>query len=296
MMINYTFDPEQIIDSQDQIAKCASKILEIIIKNKYFTSAHLLYAKIKYLMKERNIVIQYIEGVLEMDPKNIEAYTLYILICLDVKDYPKAKQLINAASIDNPEQSKEHLYFLILKTKCELATGELDKATQTLTSAMKIFDLTLKTDYCNNFSLNHLVLKNTIFYIRSKDKFELYKLNIDILLKAGKTEEAQASINKLIQDFQGTNMEDEILMLNSELALRNGDLKKSVNLLKVNYNLNNMDRKFQQKKRRYLNHLELNLQIFTLKILWIEGYFLIATLRLLRNFLHLIIISYLDML
>jgi len=49
----------------------------------------------------------------------------------------------------------------------------------------------------------------------------------------GKTEEAQASINKLIQDFQGTNMEDEILMLNSELALKSGDLKKAVNLLKV---------------------------------------------------------------
>jgi len=61
----------------------------------------------------------------------------------------------------------------------------------------------------------------------------LYKLNIEILLKMGKTEEAQASINKLIQDFQGTNMEDEILMLNSELALKSGDLKKAVNLLKV---------------------------------------------------------------
>ena len=225
MMINYTFDPEQIIDPSDQIAKGASKILEMIIKNKYFTSAHLLYAKIKYLMKERNIVIQYIENVLEMDPKNIEAYALYILISLDEKDYPKVKQLINSVAIDIPEQAKDHLFFLILKSKYELAINECEKAMQTLNSALKIFDLTLKTDY---------LLKNTIFYIKQKDKFELYKLNIEILLKMGKTEEAQNSINKLIQDFQGTNMEDEILMLNAELALRSGDLKKAANLLKVN--------------------------------------------------------------
>jgi outer membrane PBP1 activator LpoA protein len=49
----------------------------------------------------------------------------------------------------------------------------------------------------------------------------------------GKTEDAQASINRLIQEFQGTNMEDEILMLNSELALKNNDIKKAVHLLKV---------------------------------------------------------------
>jgi tetratricopeptide (TPR) repeat protein len=48
----------------------------------------------------------------------------------------------------------------------------------------------------------------------------------------GKTEEAQISINKLIGEMKDSNMEDDILMLNSELALKGGDLKKSVNLLK----------------------------------------------------------------
>jgi len=171
MMINYTFDPDLIIDSQDQIAKGATKILEMIIKNKYFTSAHLLYAKIKYIMKERNIVIQYIENVLEMDPKNIEAYALYILICLDEKDYPKVKQLMNAATIENPDQSKEHLYFLMLKTKSELATGELEKAMVTLNSALKFFDLSLKTDY-----RKHIIMFLNINIIISTQEYNiLYK-------------------------------------------------------------------------------------------------------------------------
>lgn len=61
-------------------------------------------------------------------------------------------------------------------------------------------------------------------------------MNIQILLKSGKTEEAHISINKLIGDLQDSNMEDEILMLNSELALKEENLKKAVNLLKVNLN------------------------------------------------------------
>jgi hypothetical protein len=64
---------------------------------------------------------------------------------------------------------------------------------------------------------------------------ELLKLNIEILLQAGKTEEAQQHINKLISEMQDSNMEDDILMLNSELALKGGDLKKAVNLLKVRF-------------------------------------------------------------
>lgn len=74
--------------------------------------------------------------------------------------------------------------------------------------------------------------KNTIFQVKAKDKLDLLKLNIEILLKMGKTEEAQAQINKLIADMQDTNLQDDVLILNSELALKGGDIKKAVNLLK----------------------------------------------------------------
>ena len=82
--------------------------------------------------------------------------------------------------------------------------------------------------------LIYLELKNSIFKVKHKDKVELMRMNIQILLKSGKTEEAQIGINKIIGDLQDSNMEDEILMLNSELALKEENLKKAVNLLKVN--------------------------------------------------------------
>jgi outer membrane PBP1 activator LpoA protein len=69
-------------------------------------------------------------------------------------------------------------------------------------------------------------------HINHKDKLELLKLNIEILLKLGKIEEAQNQINSLIDEMQDPNMADDILFLNSELALKTNDIKKAVNLLK----------------------------------------------------------------
>jgi len=82
-------------------------------------------------------------------------------------------------------------------------------------------------------NLNKLGIKSSIFQVKPKDKIDLLRMNIEILIKSGKIEEAQASINKLIGDLQDSNMEDEILILNSELALKEENLKKAVNLLKV---------------------------------------------------------------
>jgi outer membrane PBP1 activator LpoA protein len=78
----------------------------------------------------------------------------------------------------------------------------------------------------------NLVNSNTIFQILRKDKLDLLKLNIDILTKLGKTDEAQTLINKLISDNEDTNLEDDILIMNSDLAFKSGDIKKAVNLLK----------------------------------------------------------------
>jgi len=80
-----------------------------------------------------------------------------------------------------------------------------------------------------------LVVKNTIFDVKMKDRFDLYKLNVEILIRIGKTEDAQKYITKLIETFQGSNMENEILILNSNLSIQAGDVKKAVNLLKVIY-------------------------------------------------------------
>jgi tetratricopeptide repeat protein 21B len=201
----------------------AQKILELIIKNKYFVSAHLLYAKLKYLLNDKNTAISTIQNILNIDSQNLDAYILYALILLNIKDNIKAKEIINEAMIQNLVQTRENFYFQMSKAKCELALNEFDNSQKSLNEALRLFDKVTSSGET----------KNSIFQAKPKDKLELMKLNIEILLKMGKNEEAQLQINKLIGEMQDSNMEDDILFLNSELALKSGDLKKAVNLLKV---------------------------------------------------------------
>lgn len=205
----------------------SQKILELIIKNKYFTNSQLLYAKLKYILNDKSSSMGIVQNIFQIDPKNIDAATLSALICIDNSDFPRAKELINEAMITNLSATREHAYFLITKAKCEVGLNETENAQKTLYELLKNFDKFEKEGQ------NFLVSRNSIFVIKSKDRLELLKLNIEILLQSGKTEEAQQHINKLISEMQDSNMEDDILMLNSELALKGGDLKKAVNLLKV---------------------------------------------------------------
>jgi hypothetical protein len=234
MLINYSLNNRFSVDNLPKSVQGAGKILNLICKNKYFVNAQLLYSKYQFLIGEKNIAQQFMENILITDPRNIDCYTLYILIMIDNKDFVKSKELINEAFINNLQESRTHPYFLMAKSKCELSLNEYDAAYKTLQEAIVVFENSLNDiNNCNNFV--NLVVKNTIFDVKAKDRFDLYKLNIEILIKVGKTEEAQRYITKLIETFQGSNMENEILILNSNLSLQSGDIKKAVNLLKVEF-------------------------------------------------------------
>jgi hypothetical protein len=231
LLLSYTFSSQISLQSIPQNIIKAQKILELIIKNKYFTNSQLLYAKLKYLLNEKSACLGIIQNILQIDPRNIDAFTLYSIIMIDSGDYTKAKEIINEAMINNLAQTRDHGYFLISKVKCDLGCEDTENAQKTLNDILKNFD---------KFELDEKnFTKNTIFQIKSKDRMELLKLNIEILLKIGKNEDAQVYINKLISEMQDSNMENDILMLNSELALKGGDLKKAVNLLKVSNTIYN---------------------------------------------------------
>lgn len=226
----------------------AQKILELIIKNKYYYSAQLLYAKIKYLLGDKTTAMNYLRTIIKENHKNTDAYTLMIMILNDEKDFSRAKEIMNEAMLDNLNSSRENVCFLAAKAKCEMGLNDTESAQKSLNEALRLFDKFLEENkksiflfysilnyklFCSTLSeLNNIVNSKSIFQIKPKDKLELLKLSIEILLKLGKVDEAQIQINRLIDDMQDPNMEDDILFLNSDLALKTGDVKKAVNLLK----------------------------------------------------------------
>lgn len=136
----------------------AQKILELIIKNKYYYSAQLLYAKVKYLLGDKATAMNYLRTILKENHKNIDAYTLTIMILNDEKDYSKAKETINEAMIDNLNSSRENVCFLIAKAKCEMGLNDTENAQKSLNDALRLFDKFLEENKKSNIIIYYFNL------------------------------------------------------------------------------------------------------------------------------------------
>jgi outer membrane PBP1 activator LpoA protein len=234
-LCNYSLSSAIQIQSIPSGLTRAQKILELIIgKNKCFVSAHLLYIKLKFILEDKQNALELVSKILDYDKNNFEANLLLAFILVDLGDARGATNTITNLQIANLQKTKDHVYFFIVKAKCELANNATETAQNSLNEAIRLFDKNVADNNICKHEINTLVKGDFIFRSQPKDKIDLIKLNIDILLKMGKTEDAQRLINQLIGDMSDTNLSDDVLILNSDLALKNGDVKKAVNLLKVN--------------------------------------------------------------
>jgi tetratricopeptide (TPR) repeat protein len=132
----------------------AQKILELIIKNKYFYSAQLLYAKLRYLLGDKATAMNYLKTIIRENHKNIDAYTLIIMISNDEKDFTRSKETLNEAMLDNLNSSRENVCFLVAKAKCEMGLHDTENAQKTLNDALRQFDKFLEENKKSIFYLN----------------------------------------------------------------------------------------------------------------------------------------------
>ena len=240
----YDFETKISLNSIPDTIRQAQKILSLLSRNKYLISGRLLIGKLNFLLCDFNKAHEIADEIINMDNKNIEALMFKALVCIETKDYRRAKEVINDAMINNLNETKENSAFLVLKSKCELGLNEIEHSQESLNKAISLFDKTIE---------NTNPAKSSLFKLEKKDKLELMKLNIDILMKLGKTEEAQSYMNKLVVEFQ--DMGDELLMLHSDLAIKTGDLRKAVHLLQK---IDDKDERLFKKSRIKLADIFLN--------------------------------------
>ena len=136
------------------------KILELVIKNKYFTSAQLLYGKVKYILGDKKLSLNIVRNVLSVESRNFEALMLYSFLMIDNKDYHKAKEIINEIMISNMSLTKDNVYFYILKSKSDLGLNEVDNAQKNLNEALKLFDKNVnKNNICIMILIKFLIIQ-----------------------------------------------------------------------------------------------------------------------------------------
>ena len=182
----YDFETKISLNSIPDTIRQAQKILNLLSKNKYLISGRLLIGKLHFLLSDYNKAHEIADDILNIDNKNIDALMFKALVCVETKDYRRAKEVINDAMINNLNETKENSSFLVIKSKCELGLNEIEHSQESLNKAIQFFDKTVA---------NTNPTKSSLFKLEKKDKLELMKLNIDILMKLGKTEEAQDYMN-----------------------------------------------------------------------------------------------------
>lgn len=217
------------VNNLPSIITKSKKIIDSIIKNKYFISASLLYAKLKFITRDKQSAINYLEGVLKKDPiNNLDAYILYIMITNENKDFRKSKELINDALLNCSAKAKKSINFWIQKTYMELGMEDLKIAETSLSTALKLIDEINNTNIKSNENIQSN--SGSIFEFQANDKFILMKLQVQIYLKLDKIKEAKEIITLLIAE--NPNLGDDILIMQSDIAIKEKDYKTAASMLK----------------------------------------------------------------
>jgi hypothetical protein len=104
------------------------------------------------MIGDKKTAISNLQNILSAEPKNFEAKMLYTFIIIDNQDYHKAKEIVNEIMISNLPLTRDNVYFLIMKSKCEMGLNEFETSQKSLNEALKLFDKKVsKPSDCNIF-------------------------------------------------------------------------------------------------------------------------------------------------
>ena len=198
------------------------KILEMLMKQTPgIFEAHLLYARAKSGMGLHKDAINCINNTISSNPDNVEVYILGSKINREQKNYAAALGYLEQALSQN-FKIRTNPNYMLEKGQLELMNNDLKNAVQTLEAAYElpgVKDKIVNEDVSTNF-------------VKDEDRITIFVSLMECYSKTEKEENAKKVMQKAIAEFSGTPFEIKVIMANSDLALRSGNLKNALNMLK----------------------------------------------------------------
>lgn len=74
--------------------------------------------------------------------------------------------------------------------------------------------------------------KSSILQFQEKDRCGIFLLLAKAMASNKKSKEAKAIMTRAISEFTGSSEEVNVLLANSEIAIKSGDIKKAISILK----------------------------------------------------------------
>ena len=198
-----------------------TKLLETITKQiPGIIEGHLMLAKARYIVNDHAGAQRYINISLQLDPDCIDALILSSLISLQVGQYASASSTLEQAIARN-FQIRENPLFMLVKGQVEMKQKKFADSVKTFESALNLQGIRSRGD----------LKKTGILNISEEDRGVIFACLAVSYAEIGEMAKASRIMGEAIGEFAGTSAEVIIVLSNSEIALKKGDIKQALNIL-----------------------------------------------------------------
>lgn len=198
-----------------------TKLLETITKQiPGIIEGHLMLAKAKYIANDHTSALRYITISLQLDPDCVDALILNALISLQTSQYISAQSILEQAIARN-FMIRENPLFMLVKGQVEMKLKKFSDAVKTLEVALNLPGIRAGGE----------IKKTGILSISEEDRGIIFASLAVSYAETGELQKATRIMGEAIGEFAGTSVEVIIVLANSEISLKKGDLKQALNIL-----------------------------------------------------------------
>lgn len=199
----------------------ASKLLETITKQiPGIIEGHLLLAKARFIANDHLSAQRYITISLQLDPDCIDALILSSLISLQSGQFASAQSTLEQA-LARSFTIRENPLFMLTKGLVEIKQKKFQEAIKTFEAALNLPGI--RTSGGNK--------KTGVLSISEEDRGSVFANLAVAYAENGEIQKATRLMAEAIGEFAGTSVEVLIVLANSEIALKKGDIKQALNIL-----------------------------------------------------------------
>lgn len=205
----------------------AIKLLENIIRQYPINSeANIMLAKARWLTNEVNIALKILHDCLKSDPKLVEAHVLTSIINMESGDIQAANNALQQA-FSQDFSIRENPVFLLIKAQVEKKMGNYQEALKSLETAYELPGVKDK-----NAKAKDLDSKKYNLAFGIEERAKIFILLIEVKAELADFAGAKKILQKSVVEFSSTTEEVHIIIAQSNLFMKMGDIKKALNMLK----------------------------------------------------------------
>jgi tetratricopeptide repeat protein 21B len=183
-------------------------------------------AKAKWLINETNFALQKLHQCLKNDPTLVEAHVLTSVINMESGDIQAANNALQQA-FSQDFSIRTNPVFLLIKAQVEIKMGNHSEALKSLETA---YDLPGVKD--KNSKGKELGSKRYNLPFGIEERAKIFILLIEVKAELSDFGGAKKVLQKAVAEFSKTSEEVHVIIGQSNLFVKMGDIKKALNLLK----------------------------------------------------------------